>query len=278
MLWYEGYEVDTSLAKTSVISHIKSFKDKLEQQIEKTEKRLSKDIDDPKEAHNQAIEEVAAKFARKRNPLLPRYSRQSLDDRTLAIASMLKLTTEGMSPEDIENVASIIERFLGMDQGRKSKLDGVGPWLETPPAESFIYFADQFKLSNMIANIANATEEELQLSRPICNLFLSKIALFSFIADAFSMKENAAGLAGIKDDPEITPMVLSLIIYVLRTSKEGLVKIIQALQTGIIPAEKQLKELAKLPPEELNKRIKNSKLPISQEAGIKKSVVKYRKS
>ncbi len=277
-LWFEGYPVKMTRVRNSIGTCLRQLQATFEKELEKRRPQVA----DEGEASWLAIEQVASKLARKRREGFPRLGRQSQTDRIQAVALMLGLLFENpLAMRRLEHDAPSVERLVGLDQGRRVRPAGIGPWLDRPPEETLEVFARVGNLSRLTEVIDIASDEELLLARTFCRNLLDGMTAFSKITDAFVGMDNTSGMAGIEllqGNPYTAVVILPLFVSILRSAAlvENLEQVVHSLQTSIIPLEQQAKELAVLSEDDRSKRLKNlSKLPFVEQLRIKRLIAKY---
>ncbi|KJF16955.1 hypothetical protein [Acidithrix ferrooxidans] len=277
-LWFEGYPVKMTYVRKSIATYLRQLQATFEKELEKRRPQVA----DESEASWFAIEQVASKLARKRRKGLPRLARQPQADRIQAVALMLGLLFGNPSAmQHLEHDAPSVERLIGLDQGRRARPAGIGPWLDRSPEEGLEVFARVGNLSRLIEVIDIASDEELQLAATFSRNLLDGMTAFSKIADAFVGVDNTSGLAGIEPlqgNAYTAVVILPLFVSILRSAAlvENLKQIVHSYQTNIIPLEQQAKELAALSEDDRIQRLKNlSELPFAEQLRIKRLIVKY---
>ena len=278
-LWFEGYPVDTATARMSISAYLRQLRDVCERELQKR----SSGAEGP-EARKQAIRAVAQVLARKRGKAFPRLSRQTLDERTDAIALMLTLILgEEPGTPELEAHGHAVERLIGVERGRRYRPAGSDPWLAGPPEEGLQGFAAVGSLPRLIAVVDSASEQDLQAARTLASTLLRGISAVSRIADAMVGRDNASGLAGMAllhdGDPQAGLIVVALVLSILSSSKlaANLSEVVDALEGNILPLENRLKALATLPEAEQAERLTHlEQLPFAEKVGIKRLLIEFR--
>lgn len=251
-LWFDGYAVDTSRARSAMLSYLR----RMFEDIEKTFAKLRKPSDEPSEARWAAIEELARRFAGKRGKDTLRLSRQSLDDRTRAFALIIGLGLDlPEASERLQSDAPVLERAMGVDKGRHYRPYGVEPWISGPPEEGLARFHEVGSLPHLILVMESATDAELDGARATTRTVLDGVALFSQMADAFAGHSNASGMvvmALLRDDPVLRVMMIAFVVSVRRTPtlSGNLDALSTALTESVLPPASKLQALAALSAEE----------------------------
>jgi hypothetical protein len=258
-LWFDGYSVETSRARSAMLAYLRRMLD----DIEKTFARLCKPGDDPSEARWAAIEGLARRFAGKRGKNAMRLNRQSLDDRSRAFALIigLGLDTPGATAR-LRSDAPALERAMGIDKGRHYRPDGVEPWVSGPPEEGLARFHEVGSLPRLISVMESATDSELDEARATTRTALDGVALFSQMADAFAGYSNASGMAAmtlLHDDPVLRVMMIAFVVSVRRTPalSSNLDALGAALTQSVIPPASKLQALAAMSTEERAAKLSN---------------------
>lgn len=277
-LWFDGYPVKLTRVRESISTYLIQFQSTFEKELDKLRPQIASES----EASWIAIEQIASKLARKRRNGFPRLARQPQAERIQAVALMLGLLLGNPSAmQRLEHDGPFVERLVGLDQGRRVRPEGIGPWLHRPPEEGLEVFAHVGNLSHLIEVMDIASDDELQLARTLCRNLLDGMTAFSKITDVFVGVNNSSGLAAVErlqGNAYIAVVMLPLTVSILRSAAlvENLKQVVNSFQATIIPLEQQAKELAVLPEEDRNQRLKNlSKLPFAEQSRIKRLIAKY---
>jgi hypothetical protein len=186
------------------------------------------------------------------------------------------LLADPLALEHLEADSPAVERLLGVDRGRRYRTDHTRPWLIGSPEEDLAVFANLGGLPHLIAVTEDATDEELQAARSFSRLLLDGLATFSKIADAFTGRDNASGMAMlglVADDAGASAVMVPLFIAMLRAPGfvESIREISAALKSSVHPLEAQAKELATLPDTERAARLSRlSDLPFIEQVRVKR--------
>jgi len=226
------------------------------------EKELAKRSDASKgHSREQALAEAARDMAASRKTPIPRFTRQSLADRTSAFETILKLGLgEKLPPQELATSADQVERVMGLHRARHYRPNGVGPWLTGPADEGLALVQELGSLPKLTETLESATVTELEQARPFVRTFLTGIAAFSQMADAFAGYNNASGLASavaLKESPLIPVMILAWVISALRSEalSSSMTEVNEALTSSVFPVADRARELAALPPDEQEARL-----------------------
>ena len=276
-LWYDGYAVETAHVRSSITAYLRQLRDICEKELAKR----AGAADDPA-ARWQAIQAVAGVMARRRTKGFPRLGRQALAKRSRGIALTLGLLLgDEEAMRHLEADAPAVERLIGVDRGRRFRPNGAGPWLDGPPEEGLVSFANMGSLDRLITVVDGASDEELEVARNLARTLLGGISAFSRIADAFDGRDNASGMAGMRmfdDEPHAALVVVPLVLSVLSSTElaQNLGQVLSAIQSNVLPLEQQARELAALSEEERTERLKNlSQLPFVEQVRIKRLVAEF---
>lgn len=216
-LWFDGFPVETALARTSVAAVLGSFLKVLTREVDK---RVSPDV--PAEAATSAaLDHIGRLLAGKRGPKAPpRYGRQSSEERgrAMALGLGLVLGDEG-SVARLERDAPLLERMIGVDRGRRPR----GPfaaWMEGPAAEGLEAFAHYGSLPALIETVATATDDEMTASRALARIVLDGMTALARISNAIVGVDNPVGFGSIslfRDDPGAVTWMLAFLIGIGRS-------------------------------------------------------------
>ena len=271
-LWFEGYSIDVSRVRRSISAYLRHVRDVFERELDE-----HLPTGDKPGGRQESIRALAQVLARKRGNGIPRLSRQPLDERTDAIAVMLTLVL-GEEPvsADLQAHGNAVERFIGVDHGRRYHLGEAGPWLDGAPADGLRGFAAAGSLPRLIAVMESATDEDLQSARRLGVTFLGGISAFSRMADAMVGRHNASGMAGMAlfagDRPDAF-LIVPLMVSLLKTSEHAmnLRQMADILEGNVLPVEARIREIAALPNAEQSEKLKHlDKLPFIDQLGLKR--------
>lgn len=275
-LWFRGYPLGTEDARASMVAVLQRMHHVM---LKEVEKRRDSSLPD-EDARWGALEQIGRTVARRRGKHAPpRLGRQKLEDRERATTLLLGL---GLGyPEAIEHLSddgAHAERLLGVDQGRRRHA-GIAAWLTGPAGEGLEAFGAVGSLPALINAVSSATDDELLASREQARILLGGIAAFSRMADALALGDNVTGLAAweaIEHDPMASVWVTAFATSIGRTDEynTSVRKIISAISTSVAPTENQLRPLADLSKDELDRRLES--LPFIQQAQAKRLVNSYR--
>jgi hypothetical protein len=210
--------------------------------------------------------------------------RQSLDERTEAIAVVIGLLLgEPTAVQNIEAAGTATERFLGVDRGRRFRLDGSDPWLSGPPGDGLDFLGLQGGFNGLIALIENATDTELDSARTACRTLLAGVAAFSRIADALTGRDNASGMGAIRllseeDDPHMGLVMPGFFLCFTKSPvlANNLIDVTNAITTAVMPVDALMTELVNLPQEERSARLAAlDQMPFPHQLPIKRLLVDY---
>jgi hypothetical protein len=273
-LWFEGFPVPTGRARQSMIAVLRKLQVSLDKELAR---RSAAQGIDPEQGRSQALHDVARDLAARRGKGLPRFGRQSLDDRTRGLEALLRLgmAEESVSGELDDHTAVAVERVMGIDQARRYRPLGVGPWLTGTPAEGIAAFQQFGSLPRLIEALESADEQEFEQARPFARTILTGIAAFSQIADAFAGYRNAAGVAAaeaLKDEPLIPVMATAFVISGMRLSgmAANMQEVNAALVDKVLPVQARARDLAAMPDAEREARI--SRLPWPEQRRIRRVI------
>ena len=277
-LWFEGYPVPTARVRESTLTWLRRMQEKLELELSKRY-----DINgDPAGQRWQAIQEIARELAGKRQHGLPRMSRQTLADRTDAIAVMFGLLLgEQAAVERIDTDSAATERFLGVDRGRRFRPNGAEPWMSGPPSDALEFISSHGSLAALITLVETVTDTELENARSACHTLLDGVAAFSRIADALAGRDNASGMAAVPllaDDPHLGLLMPGFFLSIIRSPElaNNLTDITNAITTDVTPVDTLMRELAALSEEERSARLAAlDKMPFPQQLPIRRLLADY---
>lgn len=279
ILWFRGFEIETGRAGRSIASVLRRTQMVIMKEIEK---RRDPSLA-PDESKWQALEKIARSMAHKRGSRsVPRLARQSQEDRERAVILLFGLTMGfDQASARIEEDAPKVERAIGIHQGRRSR-QGLSAWLTGPASVGFSDFSSIASIPALIDAVETAPDEELETSRDLARVLLEGISMLSRFTDAFTLTDNAAGLAAweaFSEDPLAAIWLTAFVVSVRRSSAydENLNAIVDALTQGLLPAATQVQELAALSDKELGERLPHlDALPFIQQAGLVKLMAKVR--
>jgi DNA-binding transcriptional MerR regulator len=279
-LWFEGYPMDLDRVRASMGAVLREFLHDFQKEIARRREQSRGQI-----SQWDAIEQLGRVIARKRGQRsLPRVSRQKQQDRDKAIALSLGLALGDLAAtQRLDEEAPLAERMLGLDRARRP-VAGFPAWLDGPPGEGLAVFAEFGSLPSLIETVESAGDEELHASRSVARITFDGITALARIADAFAGTENAIGLAALKgfqDDPFLRVWLPPFIIAAGRSASvsEGLSEVTGNLSEKILPLDRQARELAALPDDQLQQRLPGlSKLPYARQARLKRLILEYRGS
>ena len=276
-LWYDGYLVETARVRSSISAYLRQLRDSCEKELAK---RLSA-TDDP-EARWQAIRAVAELLAKKRGKGFPRLSRQALSERTNAIALTLGIVLgDERATQHLEADAPAVERLIGVDRGRRFSPAGAGPWLDGPAGEGLASFAQMGSLPRLIAVVDAAPDEQLEVARDLGRTLLGGVSAFSRIADSMVGRDNASGMGGMRmldGDAHAALFIVPLVLSILNSSElaQNLGQVLTAIQSNVLPLEREAKELAGLSEQGRAERLKKlAELPFVEQVRIKRLLVEF---
>jgi hypothetical protein len=278
-LWFEGYPVPTARALASMIAVLRKVQANVDKELTK---RAAPQGSDLEQGRSRALADVAHDLAARRGRGLPRFGRQSLEDRARGLEALFRLGMgEEPAPAQLDDqTAAAVERVMGVDQARRYRPLGVEPWLTGPRAEGLATFQQFGSLPRLIEALESADEQEFEQARPFARTILTGVAAFSQLADAFAGYSNASGLAAfeaLKDEPLISVMAIAFVISVMRFSEMAInmQDVNAALVGSILPAEAQARRLAAMPEAEREARI--SKLPWPEQRRIRRLIGTFEK-
>lgn len=278
-LWFEGFPIDSTRVQASIAADLARL---LELVTKEVAKRRNHSVG-PEVSTWEALEQIARQWARKRGSKAPpRYGRQKLEDRERAMTLTfgLLLGVDDAS-ERLKEDARHIERMIGIDHGRNPR-GGLPALLHGPAEEALAGFVPLCSLPALIERVENATQDQLATSRMLAHIFLNGLVTFARITDSVAVTDNAMGLAAIetlRDDPNAAVWLVAFIIAVKpsRVLNENLQALTAALVDSVLPVERQARELAALPAEDLKRHLpKLEALPFIRQVGITQMIDKYR--
>ncbi len=281
-LWFQGYPIKVRDVRSAILSYLRKLKDDIEKQLSKNLPESTGEMSQD-ESRWQALEQVASVAARKRGAKVPRLSRQSLRERTEAITLLFGLVLgESRASADLGIAAPSVERFVGIDKGRRFRPGGTDPWMQSPPEESLKIFAEVGGLDRLIQVMESASGELICSARTFCLGLIGGLAALSKFADAVTGRDNSSGFAGMlmfQDDPLTAVLILPLFVAILSSSllSEPLSNVVSALQEQVIPTEQYVRRLAAMSEAELKDELpKIDELPFAQQAAIKRLISQYK--
>jgi DNA-binding transcriptional MerR regulator len=275
-LWFRGFPVETGGARSSIIAVLQRLHRLMLNEVDKR-----RDPSLPEEdARCGALEQIGRTVARKRGKhAAPRVSRQKLEDRERATTLLLGL---GLGyPEAVERLGkdgALAERLIGVDQGRRS-FAGLNAWLSGPAGEGLEAYGSIGSLPALIDAVSSATDDELLASRERGRTMLGGIAAVSRMADALALGDNVTGLGvweAVEHDPMASVWLTAFVVSIGRISEydANLRSIVEAIGQSVTPIEEQMRSLAELPPNELDRRLEP--LPFIQQAQAKRLIAGHR--
>jgi hypothetical protein len=274
-LWFDGYSVPTGQVRSSMIDQLRRLQEDLNKELAK---RSSTTEQDTGTARWEAIEEIARTYARRRKGTT-RFGRQRLHEREQAFAVLFGLGMgEPAAVEALDTTAEAAERALGLDQARRYRPNGVGPWLTGPAADGMALFAQVGSLPRLIETLEETDDAELDTARPVAFTLLTGLAAFSQMADAFAGYRNAAGIAGLDilaDNLLVRTLLPAMVVALIRSPAiaKNLAMVHSALADTILPAHNDLHRLATLPPDKLAERLPNlDKMSWSQQNQVRRLI------
>jgi len=278
-LWFRGFPVATSSARSSIVRALRNTRAKIHNEVDK---RRDSSLP-PEESTWPALQKLGRTLARKRgSDALPRIARQSQDDRDGAVTLLLALVLGVPNAADrLAQDADKIERLTGVYRGRRPP-PGFEAWLTGPASEAFQDFQSLASLPALIEAVEAATEAELEASRDQARILVYGVSVIARLADALTLTDNAVGLAAwgaFAEQPFVVASVTAFVLSARRRDPYGanLEAIVEALTSTAIPAAAQAQELAALSSEQLSKRLPHlNTLPFIQKAGLMDLIAKYR--
>jgi hypothetical protein len=254
----------------------------LARQFELEMSKASDDGGSPSEARASALERGAATLAGKRKNGLPRMGRQSLSDRTSAVATLVGLVFGEVALEERdENDAVAVERFIGSDRGRRFRPNGVDPWNDGPAIDGLEQFARHARIGHLLDLVRTASEDDLEQARAFALVFVQGIALFARMTDASFGRDNVSGMTAmslISDDPSVGIFMPAMLLSL--TAEAGgidhLTTIINALSGAVDPAREAVSDfLAQTGAERERREALIKALPFDQQAGARRLIQEF---
>jgi hypothetical protein len=273
-LWYDGFSVDMSRVRASIAACLRKAMDAFE-------KELAKRTDDPKDpnARLQAMHELAGTAAGMRANGLPRFGRQTLEERSAGTALLLGvMMNDATVLARLEKDAPALERLVGIDRGRRFKTGGGRPWLSGPPEEGIGSFGETGNIPHLLDVVCDASEAELERARCLGRAFISGVVAVSRLTDAVAGRDNAAGFGAaelVTGRPDLPVVVVPLFVAFLRDPElaTNLQQVLTTLQTDVFPAEQNVREFLALPEAERLEKLKQ--LPSKQRLAFKRALTEF---
>jgi hypothetical protein len=141
-----------------------------------------------------------------------------------------------------------VERLLGVDRGRRFKVDGVGPWLTGPATDTLPGFAKTGSLAALIAAVEAASDENLEAARQSARTLVHGLAVFTTLVDGMCGQDNVSGMKWatfVAGDPFDPLFVISFCLSAARSSElaPGLTAMLQAITDSVLPLSRLTEEL-----------------------------------
>lgn len=217
LLWLDGFAVPAAAVRDALARQLRVMTETMEREISRQARWLGLDPADDS-ARSQAIDALAQTMAAKRGTTpVPRRSRVRADDRSHAVATLIRLFGLGETIKGTDAEAAAVERVLGIaPNGRRHAIVGTGPWL-TGPAEDLFGAADIIGLPHLLDAVADASDIELTAARQTVIALFRHLPLMVRMIGALFGDDNYTGLATmgqIDKQPEavlyIVPMVIAM--------------------------------------------------------------------
>lgn len=233
LLWVDGYAIQATDVRDALTRQLGSMTDLMEREISQQARRLDLDPADPS-ARSQAIDVMAQTVAAKRGSTsLPRRSRVRAEDRTHAVALLIRVFGLGETIEATAAEATAVERVMGIANGRRQRVEGAGPWLTGPPEDLFGAGAIT-GLPHLLNAIANASDAELTSARQTVIALFRHLPLMARMLNAVSGEDNYAGFAALSQldqHPEVVVYIVPMIVAMQRAGwNENLEAVTSALE------------------------------------------------
>ena len=165
LLWLDGFEVPAAAVRDALGRQLRVMTEAMDREISLQAQRLSLNPADD-DARSRAIDALAQTMAAKRGTTpIPRRSRVRADDRTHAVALMIRLFGLGETIEGTAADAAAVERVLGIaPNGRRQAIAEAGPWL-TGAAEDLFGATGITGLPHLLSAVTDASDTELAAAR-----------------------------------------------------------------------------------------------------------------
>jgi hypothetical protein len=258
-LWFKGYPVPTVRARESAAIHLEGLQREFEMAVSK---RLPLAAN-AEEARWQTVVSTARRLAPKRRHGVARQGRQSLADRSSAMALTMGLVLGVDTAIDRIYVdAPHAERLIGLDKARRFRPDGIEPWLSGPAGEGVEAFARIANIERMVELLRSSTDDELEMARVTARSMVESIAAFSKLADALLGRTNASGMGGVVsflEDIYLGIMMPAFILAIRADPAEArqLDQALEAISGAVAPVQAAVKKFDALPSAERADRMTN---------------------
>jgi DNA-binding transcriptional MerR regulator len=255
-LWCESYDIDITRVRASMTAYLQGLRSTLDRELKKRLPAEASGDDDL-----SAIEDLAFTLAKKRGKGRIRSSRQSLHDRTQAIALLLSLSLNNDVAVSFEAYTPALERMTGLDHGRRS-IGGNPGWLNAPYEQVNESIKTFGNLRHLVSVLESSPDDELEMARNLCTTLLDGLLTATKITDAYHGKANALGFGGIRaseGNPEILALLIPLLLSLLQSPQQrnNIESLTKFLEETVLPVGKQMKELAMLTAEERSHHLKD---------------------
>ncbi len=233
LLWLDGFAVPVTNVRDALTRQLRAITALMEREISQQARRLGLNPAD-QDARSQAIGVMAQTLAGKRGSTpLPRRSRVPAEDRTRAVALLIRVFGLGETIEGTAEDATAVERTLGIANGRRQRIDGAGPWL-TGPAEDLFGAATITGLPRLLDAAANASDAELTSARHTVIAIFQHMPLMARMLGAVSGEDNYAGFAAfaqLDQHPEVVVYIVPMVVAMQRAGwNENLEAVTSALR------------------------------------------------
>lgn len=277
-LWYEGFNVPTSRARTASIGVLREIQEQFEIETAKVAATES-EAGNPREI---ALRQMARTLAAKRKKGFPRMNRQPMVERTLAVETLLGLTFGERAPgEQGEDEAAAVERLMGADQGRHFRPNGARPWNEGSPLENLNEFARHSRIGHLVGLLEQAKDEELQQARDLARLLIDGVSLFAWITDSMVGRDNASGMSVLRtleDDPFAGAAMPALVLSIMSDSGglERIAEVTEAISGSVYPLRDAVLDfLAQSGDERQRREQLIEDLPFVQRVGVRRIIAEF---
>lgn len=234
LLWLDGFAIPPAAVRAALTRQLGVVTESMDREITRQACRLGLDPSDGP-ARGQAVDALAQALAAKRGATpVPRRGRVRAQDRTRAVALMIRMFGLGESVQGTAEDAAVVERVLGLaPNGRRHTIAEAGPWL-TGPAEDLFAAAGIVGLPSLLDTIHNACDADLTAARQSVVALFRLLPLMTRMLSVMFDDDNYAGLAAfgqIDQHPQTLVFIVPMVIAMLKAGwRENLDTVASALR------------------------------------------------
>ena len=234
LLWLDGFAVPVTDVRDALTRQLRGMTDLMEREISQQARQLGLDPAD-QDARSQAISVMAQTLAAKRGSTpIPRRNRVHAEDRTRAVALLIRVFGLGETIEGTAADATAVERTLGIANGRRQRVEGAEPWL-TGPAEDLFSAATITGLPRLLDAVTNASDAELTSARQTVVAIFQHLPLMARMLGAVSGEDNYAGFAAFSQLDQHPESVVYIVPMVVAMQRAGWNENLEAVTSALRP-------------------------------------------